>query len=230
MHRTLLATGLLVCLAAAAPAQLLRRPSVRASGQATVSSKPDLLRLTIGVTTQAATAQEASDQNAAVVTRVIAALQAVIRATGELKTVGYSVSPLYRNLPDGTQTVTGYRVNNTVDVFTSDLSLGGRLIDAGIQAGATNVQSLRFSLKDSEPARLEALRLATMTARRRAEAIATGLNARLGHVLSAEEGGSGVVVGLETRALAPGAGATPTPIETGLVDVSASVSLEIELI
>ncbi|MBI4875736.1 MAG: SIMPL domain-containing protein [Acidobacteria bacterium] len=229
MHKSFLAIGLMAALAVAAQAQLLRRPTVRASGQATVSSKPDQLRLSVGVTTRAATAQEASEQNAAQATRVIAALQRLVGTTGELKTVGYSVSPIYRNSPDGTQTITGYQVNNTVEVTTSDLSLGGKLIDAGIQAGATNVQSLRFSLKDSEPVRLEALRLATLQARRRAEAIATGLSARLGHVLSAEEGGSSVAVPIDTRALAA-AGSTPTPIETGMVDLTATVTLEIELI
>jgi hypothetical protein len=155
----------------------------------------------------------------------------VVGTAGELKTVGYSVTPNYKYPQGGgTPTLTGYTANNTVEVTTGDLSLGGKLIDSAVQAGATNVNSLRFALKDSEPARAEALRLATLQAKRHAEAIATGLTARLGYVIAAAEGGAVRTVNVDTRTLASGAGATPTPVETGMVDVYATVTLEIELI
>jgi hypothetical protein len=227
-----LAAGALLVAALSVNAQLLpRRSSVRASGQASVSVKPDQLKLNVGVTTQAATALEASDQNAALVTVVIAALKKVVGAAADIKTVGYSVTPNYKYPQGGgTPTLTGYTVNNTLEVATGDLSLAGRLIDAAVQAGATNVQSLRFALKDSEPARAEALRLATIEAKRHAEAIATGLNARLGYVIAADEGGAVQVANTDVRAVATAGGSTPTPVETGMVEVSATVTLEIELL
>lgn len=232
MKRLLLPIGILALAAVSASAQFgPRRSSVSASGDASVSVKPDQLKLNAGVTTTAPTAQEASDQNAAQVTLVINALKRVAGTTGELKTVGYSVTPNYKYPQGGgTPTLTGYTANNTVEVTTGDLSLGGKLIDSAVQAGATNVNSLRFALKDSEPARVEALRLATMMAKRHAEAIATGLGARLGYVIAAAEGGTVRTVNLDTRALAAAGGATPTPVETGMVDVYATVTLEIELI
>ena len=233
MKKILLSAGALALLVTSASAQFTaRRSSVRASGDATVSVKPDQLRLGVGVTTTAATAQEASDQNATQATAVIAALRKVAGTAGEIKTIGYSVSPNYRYPQGGgTPTLTGYTANNTVEVITSDLSLGGKLIDSSVQAGATNIQSLRFALKDSEAARFEALRLATLQAKRHAEAIATGLNARLGYVIAADEGAAARRVLADTRTVNAAAGGTvPTPVETGMVDVYATVTLEIELI
>jgi uncharacterized protein YggE len=231
MKSLLAAAGVVWLLAVSAAAQIApRRSSVRASGDATVPANPDQLSVTIGVTTQAPTAQQASEQNATLTTAVIAALRRLVGTTGEIKTVGYSLYPNYRTSSSGgPATVTGFTANNSVAVNTSDLSLGGKLIDAAIQAGATNVQGLAFGLKDSEPARLEALRQATQEARRRAEAIALGLGARLGYVIAADEGGSVRVVATDARALGA-SGTAPTPVETGTVSVYASVTLEIELI
>jgi uncharacterized protein YggE len=101
------------------------------------------------------------------------------------------------------------------------------VIDAAVQAGATNIQSLRFGLKDPEPARRQALRLATEQARADAAAIASGLGASLGDVISVEESGA-----ITVREAVPGradAAATQTPIEPGDVDVRASVVIQVAI-
>jgi uncharacterized protein YggE len=232
MKKIVLLWAALTLLAVSAEAQLTsRRSSVHSTGSGTVSVKPDLLKVNVGVSTTAKTAAEAADANANITTSVIAALKKVVGSTGEIKTVGYSVTPNYKySQAEGTSTLTGFTATNTVQVSTSDLSLGGKLIDAGVQSGATNVQSLRFTLKDSEAAQVEALRLATAQAKVHAEAIASGLNARLGYVISASES-SGVSSSVyDARTMAASGSGTTTPVETGMVDVSATVSLEIELI
>src|SRR5690606_17397643 len=103
------------------------------------------------------------------------------------------------------------------------LTLSGRIIDTATQAGANNVTNLRFLLKDSESARNQALRMATQQARGRAEAIAQGLSVRLGGVLAASEGFTTRVVGGPDERTANAA--TPTPIESGTLEVRATVSL-----
>jgi uncharacterized protein YggE len=113
-----------------------------------------------------------------------------------------------------------------VEATTSDLSLGGKMIDAATAAGANTIQGLRFSLENFEPVRKDALRLATQQARTNAEAIASGLGMQLGSVVSAEESSVAKSTGLtDVRA----GGGTQTPVEIGLVEVSASVVLEAEL-
>src|SRR5262245_56981199 len=107
----------------------------------------------------------------------------------------------------------------------TDLSLIGRAIDAASQGGANNVQGLRFALQDQEPSRQQALGLAAKVAKAHAQAIASGLGASLGAVVSAQEGGGVILPVLATAATK---GDTTTPIETGLVQIQATVAIQVE--
>lgn len=213
-------------LAAGAAAQA-RAPFIRASGDATVSVAPDLVFVSLSVTSQGNTAAEAADANATATTRVINALKQLVGAKGEVKTVGYSVFPVSR-ATNGVTTVAFYQATNSLQVNADDLNLGGRIIDTGAQAGATVVSGIGFGLRDPAPARMQALKQATARAKASAEAIATGLGGHLGPVVSVEETGSVRAVS-DTRLVAGGAaagGGVPTPIEAGLVTVYASVVIE----
>ena len=201
---------------------------VGASGQATVSVKPDQAKLDVGVVTQAATAQDAAAQNASQVAAVLAQLQTVLGSGTDIKTIGYSLSAVYRYPQGAPPVLTGYMASNTVEVTMTDLSLIGRTIDAASQAGANSVQGLQFSVRDEEPVRQQALGLATKQAKAHAQAIASGIGASLGAVVLAQEGGGTTPVRVLTTA--PAAAPTQTPIETGLVQIQATVSIQVELI
>lgn len=213
----------------AAPAQA-RRPFVRASGDATISATPDVVFVSLSVTSQGNTAAEAADANAAATTRVINAVKQLVGAKGEVKTVGYSVYPVSRSV-NGVTTISHYQATNSLQVNSDDLNLGGRIIDTGAQAGATIVSGISFGLRDYAPARVQALKAATARAKSNAEAIASGLGGHLGVVVSVEESSSVRAVAAGDNRLAGGAAATgvPTPIEAGLVTVYASVVLEADL-
>ncbi|MBI3680205.1 MAG: SIMPL domain-containing protein [Acidobacteria bacterium] len=224
MSRSLMALGALTLLATSAFPQFPnRRPTVRASGEGVVSFRPDQVKVSAGVTTQAATAVEAGDANATQTNAVMAALRQLLGANADIRTTGYSLSPFYRT---GTSQIAGYSVTNTVEITLNEINNAGRVIDTAAQAGATQIYSLRFTLRDPNPARREALRSATMQARLHAEAIATGLGLHLGIITYAEEGGSvRITPYVDSRA----AGAATTPIEPGAVEVRAVVTIEAEL-
>ena len=200
------------------------RGHIRAFGEAGVSVKPDLAKLSIAVTAQAATAQEASALNATKSTAVFAALEKVLGANGEIKTISYTLSPNYTYPRDSAPVLTGFTATNMVEVTVSNLNLTGGLIDTAISAGATRVDSLRLLLKDEEPSRAQVLRMAGQKARARAEAIASGLGVRVGPLLSAEEGFVYRITA-DSRAAAP---AATTPIETGSLEVRAQITVEYE--
>jgi uncharacterized protein len=222
--------ALLLCCSLVALDAQTRRPFVRASGDATISATPDVVFVTLSVTSQGSTAAEAADSNAASTTRVINALKQLVGAKGEVKTVGYSVFPVSRNV-NGVAAVSHYQATNSLQVNSDDLNLGGRIIDTGAQAGASIVSGISFGLRDYAPARVQALKAATARAKANAEAIASGLSARIGSVVSVEESSSVRPVSAGDMRLAGGAGAggVPTPIEAGLVTVYASVVLEADL-
>ena len=198
------------------------RPSITATGEATVSTNPDQATISVSVVTTASTAMDAGNLNASQTSAVIAALRAVMAPADSLKTIAYSLNPNYNNAG----TLTGYTATNSIQVTTGDLASTGKLIDTSTQAGATRVQSLSFGLKDSQPLRAQALKLAAAQAQTQVGAIASGLGVKLGAVIAASDGStvSPVVT------LTPGAaGASTTPIVTGAVQVTASVRLQVEI-
>ena len=69
---------------------------VRATGQATISAKPDRAEISIGVVNQSSTAQAAASANATQTTQVIDSIKRTLGSGGELRTSGYSISPQYQ--------------------------------------------------------------------------------------------------------------------------------------
>ena len=205
-----------------------RNAFVHAVGDATVSVKPDLARVSFSVVTQASTAQDASSQNATLVSTVLMQLQLLLGPNADIQTVGYSLSANYTYpTGGGLPKLVGYTASNTIRVTTADLSNTGKIIDTGIQAGATQVSGLQFALKDEEPVRAQALKLATAQAKAHADAMASGAGLHTGGFRLIEEG---VAVLSANKTATPTAGATTTPIISGLVDVQATVTIEVDLV
>lgn len=205
---------------------------VRASGEATVTAKPDRAEVSVAVTNQARKAEAASAQNAAQSTRVIAALKQSIGTSGDIKTTGYSIVPEYNNpTGGGSPTITGYRATNTVLVTVNDLSLLGKIVDAASGAGANDISGIVFTLRDDASVRAQALAQAAEKARANAEAIARALNLHVTGVFQAESSEAPIVRPLfaETKAMARMAAPTQTPIETGTIDIRASVVVTLQV-
>ena len=203
------------------------RPYVRATGDAVVSVRPDQVKLTASVVNSASTAQEAADTNAGIMTKVISQLQTVVgNSPNAIKSTGYSVYPVTRTATNGTTVITSYTAQNTVEVTLTNILLASKVIDTAVQAGATNVGSLVFGLSDPTPVRLEALKKAAVVAKQKADAIASALGMKTLGITVLEESGS---VGIRTFAVGTAASANSTPVQIGLVDVTANVTLQAEI-
>ena len=227
MMKSIVALTLLssVALLAQLPA---RQPSVLAAGQASVFAFPDQVRVDATVTTQGKTAQEAASLNAGQVAGVTSALGQLLGPNADIKTINYFVGPNYQYPPNGgTPILTGYTASNTIEVTLGAISMTGAVIDTAAQSGATSVGGLRFTLKDSEPQRLQALQLATLQAKSHADAMANALGGKAGPVISVQEGAQLRPVPLV--AVAGDARSTPTAIQPGMIEVQASVVLEAQL-
>lgn len=207
-------------------------PSIQVSAEAVVTVKPDQALIEVGVVMQAATAQAATSDNAQRVDATIAAIRKVLAGSGEIKTVGYSVRPVYRYPKEGgTPTISGYTASNTVQVTTNDLASVGRVIDVATASGANTIQQLQFTLKDDQGVQLRALSEAAAKAKAKAQAVASALGLKVVRVLRAEEQGGAVRPQNERLYMMAGAASTqaPTPVEPGTVEVRASVTLTVEV-
>ncbi len=205
-------------------------PTVRTHGEAIVSAKPDRARIDIGVVTQAPAAQTAASQNAAKADAVIREMKTLAGANAEVKTVSYSVTPNYTYPRDGRPIITGYTATNVVQVMTEDLAGVGKLIDAATQTGANQVNRLEFTLKDPQAAHAQALQQAAAKARANAEALASALGLRITRIIAVEEEGPAPEpirpMAAMARAETPGA---PTPVESGMIEFRAAVTLTAEV-
>jgi uncharacterized protein YggE len=199
-------------------------PTVRAAGEAVVYAKPDEAKIDIGVFTQAPTAQLAASQNAAKLQAALDRLRGMLGPKSDIRTISYSVNPNYE-FGGGGRKLNGYNAVNTVRVTTDDLAGLGKLIDAATAAGANEVQRIEFTLKDETPVRAEALRKATVEARANAEAMAGALGLKLGRLVSLEQGSPQTIRPMAMAAETARVAAAPTPIEAGVIEVHASVTL-----
>ena len=166
-----------------ANAPAMRTIEVDGSGEARTS--PDTADLDLAIDTQAKTAEEAANRNAALAAKVIGALKAKLGDKGKITTGGYSLNPEYDQRPTQKPSIIGYTAQNTVTVNTGALDLIGALIDSAIAAGANRVNSLSFSVKDDTKARTEAITIATRDAHAQASALASALGVKLGKVVKA---------------------------------------------
>ncbi|HXS20544.1 MAG TPA: SIMPL domain-containing protein [Steroidobacteraceae bacterium] len=206
--------------------------TIQVTGQAQVSESPDRVYIDIGVTTQARKAEDAASENATSLSAVIAAVKQAAGAAAQLTTTEYSIGPNYsypRN--GGTPTVVGYSVSNVIQARLDDLHKVGNVIDAATRAGSNNVQGIRFALRNEQAPRSEALKEAAIKARQDADALAGALGLRIVRVLSVEEQGAGPrPVPMYSPAVKMALARAPaTSIEQGMLDVSASVTLTVEV-
>jgi uncharacterized protein YggE len=158
-------------------------------------------------------------------------LKKEIGANGRIRTINYSVNPEY-SFPSGqnsrARTITGYTASNTVQVVTDDLAGIGKLVDAATAAGANHINGIQFSLRDEQAARAQALKQAAQAARANAEAIASALGVRVVRLQSAETNSSGPIRPMMMQEMA-GAARAPTPVEPGVLEIHASVTITLEV-
>lgn len=232
MLRSLLCTSVLFVSAISAQNTAKLAHTVRASGEATVSAKPDRAQITIAVLTQASTAQAASAKNATQTTHVLDAVKRTLGVNGQVTTTGYSIAPDYQYSRDGSPAkVIGYNATNTVLVTADDLSLVGKIIDSATSAGANNINNIAFMLRNDERVRAQALAEAAGKARASAEAIAKALNLPVVGIMNAEATEAPTVRPMfaQARATAQVNAGAPTPIETGSLDVHAGVVVTLQV-
>ena len=203
-------------------------PSIQTSGEAVVTAKPDRAQIDIGVVTQADNSQNAALKNATQLGAVLAQLKQLLGTGADVKTISYSLSPNYRYPTGGGEpTIIGYTATNVVRVTLDDLTQVGKVIDAATGSGANRIQSLQFTLKNRETVEAQALTEAARNARKKADTLAAALGVNILRILSVSES-SPVIVPVRSVAYAR-AEATSTPIESGTIEVQATVSLVVEI-
>jgi uncharacterized protein len=181
-----LALSIMVALAAA-PEKPTRTLTV--TGTAEVSVQPDICNISFGVETlHKKSAREAYRSNAALMTAVGAAVKATGIESKDVQTSSFSVSPQYRYEDDTHRRLfDGYRVYHSLDVKVRDLDKASAVLDAGMDAGATQVNNVTFAVENPKKYTADARVEAVKAAQAKAQSMADLTGVKLGKPISISE-------------------------------------------
>jgi uncharacterized protein YggE len=161
------------------------RLDLQARGESRVT--PDVAVVSAGVLTQSADAGTAMRDNAARMTRVLAALKAAGIADKDIQTQSINLSPQYRYANNETPVITGYQANNTVTVRFRDIGKSGAVLDALVKQGANQINGPTLTVESPEASQ-DAARLSAMKIlRARAELYAKAAGLKVGRILQLSE-------------------------------------------
>ena len=214
-------------------AEEIRPPIISVSGEGMVEATPDRATISVGVVTRAKNPSAVQADNARAATSVINSIVALGIERKNISTGNYNFNPTYRRYDNGKSEIDGYEATNSVAIIVDDLNLVGKIIDTALNHGANRVDSLNFGLRNKNSYQDEALRLAVLDARRKAEVAASALGKSILGVRSVSINSNRVESPRNykmARNMAMDEAADfETPIESGTLQCSASVHVEFEI-
>ncbi|MEC9373048.1 MAG: SIMPL domain-containing protein [Planctomycetota bacterium] len=210
-------------------------PTLTVTGVSDLKVAPDELRLVLSVVTEGGegtSPKDLSSENSRKIERIIDAIKDLGVPNEDIETSRFNVYPRYSQPRRGeANRIIGYRVENEIRIETTLIDKAGQIIEAAVDAGANQVSSITFGLRDERAHRAEAIRQATFNARADAQALAAAGGVSLVRTLRIELDQPNInppqpmfrMSGAEAMT-ADAASAAP-PINPGEVDVNALVTI-----
>ncbi len=209
-------------------APISEQPHVSVRGTGSVSAKPDIANMQVGVQIQNKSLDAAQSEAA---TKMDAAMKKLKEAgvdDKDVSTAQYNVEPVTTYHENQPPEVTGFRVTNILNVKLRDISKAGKVIDDLVSSGANTIYGLSFGFSDPAALVTQARDQAMKDAGAKADQLARAGGVGLGTPILIEEGLQNVPpVPLDA---APSAGiargaAPPTQINPGQQEVKVEVNV-----
>ena len=235
MTRKLKLVALLIVVPATAAAQqppaTPAEPVVVASGQGIVLAVPDRAWISISAESRAPSPREAQRLNAEAMRPVQDKLKAAGIPAEAIRTTAYDVQYEW-DFVNNKRVGRGYVARNSIEVRIDAIDRVGEYLEIAAGSGATALGGIRFDLKDQAKLEREALRLAVLDARAKADAAAAGAGRNIDRILRVEEQGVDVppmpVRMMRQSVQANVADATP-PISAGQMEIRARAVVTVVL-
>jgi uncharacterized protein YggE len=204
--------------------------TISVSGTGTVTLKPDVADLHLGVLINRSTVKAAQADAAGAMTRVIAALKALGIADKDIQTSNVSLQPTYDySTNTNPPRITGYQMSNSVTVTVRDLAKLGDAIDNSLAAGATSLDGVTFRVDDQTAAEGQARQAAMAEAKSKADTLAAAAGVSISGVASISETSAPIpypiMYGAAGAPAAIDGSKVATPIQTGTTDVTITVAV-----
>lgn len=206
--------------------------TIQVTANGTVRVEPDIAYITLGVQSQAKTAEDAQESNMEKMTALYQVLAQMGIAEKDYYTSQYNVSPNY-TYSGSTQKITGYTTTNMIEVTLRDLDQIGALLDAAAKAGMNQAYSLQFGLENPDTAGLDALETALTNADAKAKLMATVTGVEIVRVLSIRDSAVNTVIPYDdayrSYKAAAEADMASVPISSGTIEVTVQASVVYEI-
>jgi len=204
-----------------------------ATGQSSVSTVPDKVEISLGVSLKENDIQQAQARANGIIQKINADLQGLGIDKNDIKTQNYSIYPNY-DYQTGGQRLIGYSVDVTLSVSLTDFQKLNQVVDLATQAGANQVSGIQFTLSDEKEREVKAQARAEAIedAKTNAKDLADLAGMRLGKVINiVENNGSSYpmpYLAAEAQMGKGGAGGAPTNIQPGSTNYiyTATISYE----
>ena len=223
------------CATVQAISESVERGYISVNTSANAELAPDVAEVSIAVKTyDNKSMQKATLQNKEISEQVIATLKSMIDTSkGDyIKTADFSATPIY-SYSGNKRNFDKYQVSNSVVVHTKSIDKIGTMIDKSIALGATDVNSLNFSVSNYEAQCNDLLTLAAKKASARANAVAKTVPTTLSGIRSMDVSCSTsnssrpqykMLMANRAMMMDSEAAGSSTTIESGVIKVFANVS------
>jgi uncharacterized protein YggE len=237
MKKTLFAAIAILCAISLlrAEEEEPKRRTLVVTGTAELTAAPDICYMSFVVETIARKAGEAYLENIEIMNAINAAIKTQGVEPKDMRTAHFSFTPQYRYTDKDKRIFEGYRVYNTLNVSVRDLSKVSNVLDAAVEAGASDVQGINFTVENPKKYTEEARREALRAARKKAEESAEILGFRLGTPIMVTESEPGAYqpyaqanVMMERAAYADGLGSGAV-LEAGEIKLMRTVYVTYEI-
>lgn len=199
--------------------------TIAVSGTGTVTVKPDIADVRLGVSIQKRTVKEAQAAAAEAMAGAVAAIRKTGVASDDIQTTTVSLSPVYEYPQGGGQKLVGYQFTNQVAVTVRDLSKVADVIDGAIAGGANTVDGVTFRVNNAVAAESQARTAAMADAKARAQALATAAGVRITGVAQITETSAPAPMPMPAAGAAKMDSFVSTPISAGTSDVVVTVAV-----
>ena len=171
---------------AAPPAKQADPGSISVSGSSAIRVQPNRVVILFGVESFARTPSMSQAQNARQSQAVIQAIHAQNIAERDVATADFSLHPRYHDYDRNT--ISGYGARNTIAVTLRDVQKLESVLVAALEAGATSVDGIDFSITTLRQLRDQAREQAIRAALEKATDMAGAADMTLGNVTNIVEG------------------------------------------
>jgi len=203
------------------------------SGTYSEDFPPDIAYITLSITTNAKTANEADSQNRDKANKVFNKISKILDTTkgDSVKTSSYSISPLYDyNNITRTSELAGYKATNQILITTKQINNTGRIIDEVVASGANQIDSVNFGIFSNTAYCQKVITQAADNAKNTANTLAQALGVKITGIKQATSFCSPNLIQPVFKSMLNrniiGAEMPSTPIEAGNIKINGNVNIE----